>query len=289
MEEEIIIDLINSLQLANEGTMRKRGTGIRQPIDFSNKLFLISEKREVYFELKRSAIFNPLVGQLNDRPIIHRESFTEALTIEIFPAFWKLLLTNLERISFFEAKKFLINYFSQSLPQHITHICVNVSKNEAFVMRDFENPDELFYLNHQDIQNLFLPTSWEEFCYRRLERDSNDDSIYFLIGLPRPENSALYIGHPINRVRRSFVGSLDQYGRIVDYQKSHISVIPNFSELFIRQEDSFSYNSLISNCETENLSPWRPIKRESHYSVAILASAPLFNHLPNDPYPVNIS
>ena len=278
MEEQMLMDLINSLYVVNKGLIRKRGTGIRPPIEFSNKLFLISEKREVYFELRRTAIFNPVVGQLNDCPIIHRESLTEALTIEIFPAFWKLLITDLEKTSYFEAKKRLINYFSQSLP-HISHVCVNVSKNEAVILRDIENPVELFHLNHQDIQNLFLQKPWEEFCFRRLERDSNDKYIHFLIGLPKPKETNSF------GTRNPKIGALSQNGLVIDIKRPYISVNPNFSELFIRQEDTFLYNSFISNCETENLKPWQ---KKSPYSVTILASAPLFNYLPNCQYPINI-
>jgi hypothetical protein len=283
MGEQMLMDLINSLQVVEQGKIRKRGTGFRPPIEFSKKLFLISEKREVYFELKRTALFNPVVGQLNDRPIIHRESFTEALTIEIFPAFWKLLMTDLEKISFFEAKKLLINYFSQSLPQHITHVCVNVSKNEAVILRDIENPVELFHLNHQDIQNLFLANNYEDFCYRILESNSKNNVIHIQIGLPNPENT--YSFGMINPK----IGVLSQNGMVIDIKRPYISLNPNFSELFIRQDDSFDFTSFIGNCETNTLSPFGLLRTESlHYSVAILASAPLFNHLPNCQYPINI-
>lgn len=281
MDEQIIMDLINSLFVVNKGVLRKRGTGLRPPIEFSKKLFLISEKREVYLELKRTALFNPVVGQLNVRPFIHRESFSESLTIEIFPALWKLLLTDLEEISFFDAKRILINHFSQSLPQHVSHICVNVSKNEAIVLRDFENPFELLNLSHQDIQNLFSPNSYEDLCYRFLERDSNYNVIHTQIGLPKPEKTYSF------GMRNPKIGAKRDNVRDIDIQRSYISVNPNFSELFIRQDDSFAYTSLIGNCETEHLRPFGPIKK-SPYSIAILASAPIFNHLPNCQYPINI-
>jgi hypothetical protein len=218
---------------------------------------------------------------LNDRPIIHRESFSEALTIEIFPAFWKLLLKDLERISLFDAKKILINHFSQSLPHHVNHICVNVSKNEAIVLRGYENPLELLDLTHQEIQNLFSPNSYEDLCYRILERDAKHNVIHTQIGLPKPENTYSY------RMRNPKIGALSQNGMDIDIQRYYISVNLNFSELFIRQDDSFAHTSYIGNCETEHLLTFGMLK-ESHYSVAILASAPLFNHLPNCKYPINI-
>lgn len=278
----MLMDLINSLQVVEQGKIRKRGTGLRPPIEFSKKLFLISEKREVYLELKRTALFNPVVGQINERTIIHRESFSEALTIEIFPALWKLLLTDLEEMSFFDAKRILINHFSQSLPQHVTHICVNVSKNEAVVLRDIENQFELLHLTHQDIQNLFLINNYEDFCYRILEGDAKSNVIHTQIGLPNPENTYSF------GIRNPKIGALSQNGMSIDTKRYHISVNPNFTELFIRQDDSFAYTSFIGNCETEHLSPFGPMLRESHYSVLILASAPLFNHLPNCQYPINI-
>jgi hypothetical protein len=56
MDEQMLMDLINSLYVVNKSVMRKRGTGIRPPIEFSNKLFLISEKREDFRNIRFSRI-----------------------------------------------------------------------------------------------------------------------------------------------------------------------------------------------------------------------------------------
>jgi hypothetical protein len=56
MGEQLLMDLINSLYAVNKGVMRKRGTGIRPPIEFSNKLFLIGEKREDFRNIRFSRI-----------------------------------------------------------------------------------------------------------------------------------------------------------------------------------------------------------------------------------------
>lgn len=288
MGAQMLMDLINSLQVVEQGTMRKRGTGLRPPIEFSNKLFLISEKREVYLELKRTALFNPVVGQLNDRPIIQRESFTEALTIEIFPAFWKLLLTDLDKISFFEAKKILINYFSQSLPQHVTHICVNVSNNEAIVLRDIEYRNKLLPLYRQeDVRELFLPCprrNLEEYLFNDGEQ-TQDEYVAWILRL---SNEPFVSFKPLrNGITITFIGKKDALLSRVDRNKNYIFITPNFSELFIRQDDAITFNNYISVCEIESFLSQIEI-RGSRYSHLLMVGIYLHYHLRNAQYPINI-